>query len=109
MKEPKYKIFENGTVKETLQRCLNEGYIPLTTKQLVKARNRKEIPNQGCDTSTIYLLETGEIIDATKKELQTILNGKLKGRVLFVGGGGGSGLLGGNLLDSGGRFVGVKV
>ena len=104
----KYKIYENGTVKECLQRLLDDGYIPLTVKQIGAARNNREIKNTWYYSSTVYFWETGDIRDATKEELRGILNGTIQGRVLFVGGSGGLGL-DGYLLDHLGRFlVGVE-
>ena len=104
----KYKIYENGTVKECLQKLLDDGYMPLTLKQITTAKNNGKIKDVWYNSSTFYFWETGDIRDATKEELQGILNNTIKGRVLFVGLGDYSGRVGDDSLSDSGRFVGVK-
>ena len=102
----KYKIFENGTVKECLQQCLKEGYFPATLKQIYDLKESGEIKKQGYETSTVYF--EGEIRTATLKELQNIGQFyKDQGRLLFLGDIDYVGLYGDYYLDYGGRFVGV--
>ena len=101
------KIFENGTTTECLKRCLDDGYRPMTTMGIVKAKKENKIkPEIWYDTSTFFNLDTGEIKDLSIKELRSVLSGKLRGRVLFVNGSCGG--LCGISLNNVGRFVGEK-
>jgi hypothetical protein len=50
----KIKIFENGTVRDCLKRCLDEGYIPATLKQVWDLRAKGKIPMQWYNTGTFF-------------------------------------------------------
>ncbi len=105
METAKIKIFENGNVRDTLRRCLEEGYWPATDVEIRELIRRNEIPKDYYDTSIIRYGE--EERTATKEELLDIEKMYEKGgRLLFlyyvyVG------LSGSFNLDDSGRFVGV--
>jgi hypothetical protein len=41
----KIKIFENGTIRECLKKCVDEGYFPATISQIGKLIKERKIPN----------------------------------------------------------------
>lgn len=104
----KYKIYEGGTVKEELTKLLDDGYVPCSLKEVVVARNKREIPNKGYDTGTVYFWKVGDIREATVKELRGIIKGDVKGRVLFARDDDSNGLNGVSLYNFGHFLVRVK-
>ena len=103
----KYKIFEDGTIKEVLNRMLKEGYIPCNLETTYKYR-KDNIIKKCFDTRTLYI--KGKFRDATLSELKNIEKTYNKrGHLVYLdndndGGGGFSG----NGIGGGGRFLGVK-
>jgi len=103
----KYKIFEDGTIKEVLNRMLKEGYIPCNSETSYKYRKDNNI-KKWFDTRTLYI--KGKFRDATLSELKNIEKTYDKGGRLVClddddyGGFGGYDDFG----NLGGRFLGVK-
>jgi len=103
------KIFEGNSIKEALDKCFAYGYKPANLVLVTLLKKSRKIPEQWYDTSTIWFKDTGEIRDATKKELMNIEEiYKKDGRLLILGDGDGYGLCGGSRIGDGGRFVGVR-
>lgn len=99
----KTKVFENGTIKECLARCLEEGFVPCNLKRAYEYSKKHHV---WVDCRAVFV--KGIIRNATMKELRDIESFyKNRGSLLFVDNDG-SGLLGDDLLDLSGRFVGVK-
>ena len=101
----KYKIFEDGTIKEVLNRMLKEGYIPCNSETTYKYRKDNNI-KKWFDTSTLYI--KGKFRDATLSELKNIEKTYDKeGRLVYLGIINGGFIGYGNISNSG-RFLGVK-
>ncbi len=106
MKMKGVKIFENGTVKECLQRCLSEGYRPATAVKVNKLAMRRIIPHQYYTTATVSF--KGQTRDAELSELENIEQFYQDGGRLFfvICGCGNQGGYDG--LDNDGCFVGIR-
>lgn len=103
------KIFDGGSLRQVLKKCLQEGYIPATLKQITKLKKEGKAPMLWYDTSTMWFKETGEIRDATLKELENIEDTYCKGgRVLYLGSDYNGGLGGVYSLGGNGQVFGVK-
>ena len=102
-----YKVFDGGTVKEMLVKCLSEGFRPLNVKEAYDWKKKSNFSGW-VDTSTFY--KKGVIKDITLKQLKSC-KGKYEkfGRPLVVGDcNDGGDLSGSSLFNISGRFVGVK-
>lgn len=78
----KPKIFENGSVKESLERCLSEGYFPANLEQAWNWRRRNQFLFY-LATSTLFI--DGKVRDATLNELRNIEKVyERRGRLLFI-------------------------
>ena len=103
----KYKVFEDGTIKEVLNRMLKEGYIPCNSETTYKYRKDNNI-KKWFDTRSLYI--KGKFRDATLSELKNIektydKGGRLVYLILINGGFYGDY----DVVDIYGRFLGVKV
>ena len=101
----KYKIFEDGTIKEVLNRMLKEGYIPCNSETTHKYRKDNNI-KRWFDTRTLYI--KGKFRDATLSELKNIEKTYDKGGRLVYLSNDGSGFDGDDSISLNGRFLGVK-
>ena len=104
-KELKIKIFDKGTVVQTLQCCLNEGYVPAALKQVWELRDQKSIDNTQYTTRTLFY--RGDIRIATMEELRKIERTYRDGGCLLFLNGGCLGLVGSLGLSYYGHVVGV--
>lgn len=110
IKDKNFRIYDNGTVKECLGRCLDDGYFPLNVEGVRELSNKKVISkDKWYDTSTVLI--DGVQRDAALDELKNIKDFYKKGgRVLFVSSrSGGGDISGSSYLHSDGRFVGVSL
>jgi len=101
----KYKVFEDGTIKEVLNRMLKEGYIPCNSETTYKYRKDNNI-KKWFDTRTLYI--KGKFRDATLSELKNIEKTYDKGRRLVYLDVNYVGFSGNYYIFNGGRFLGVK-
>ena len=101
----KYKIFEDGTIKEVLNRMLKEGYIPCNLETTYKYRRDNNI-KRWFDTGTLFI--KGKFRDATISELKNIKRTYDKGGRLVYLYDYNDGFDGVNYINKYGRFVGVK-
>jgi len=103
-----YKIFEGNTLQEAMDRCLEEGYFPVTDLKKAWDMKWKLSPDKWIDTGIVF--QKGIIRKLTRKEAKDLKKlYKNKGHLLFVGLDNlNSILLGCNYLDYNGRFFGVK-
>lgn len=107
----KYKIFEASNKQEAINALLKEGYHVATLKQVAKLRETGNIPDYWYDLNLVYFWKTGELREATIKELRDLKKNVYDkdGRVLFVRLRGSLGDLDGvRHLSSDARFVGMK-
>lgn len=105
-----FKIFDGGTVKDCLERCLNEGYFPLNFAGVQELFNANKLPeNPWYDTSTVII--DGIQRDATVDELKNIdAFYKKGGRLLAAINWYNIGNLNGYInLSSNGCFFGVRL
>ena len=101
-----YKIFEDGTIKEVLNRMLKEGYIPCNSETTYKYRKNNNI-TKWFDTRSLYI--KGKFRDATLSELKNIKKTYDKGGRLVYLSVINYGFDGGSNINDYGRFLGVKV
>ena len=101
----KYKIFEDGTIKEVLNRMLKEGYIPCNLETTYKYRKDNNI-KKWFDTRTLYI--KGKFRDATLSELKNIKKTYDKGGRLVYLYDYNDGFDGNGNINDDGRFLGVK-
>ena len=101
----KYKIFEDGTIKEVLNRMLKEGYIPCNSETTYKYKKDNNI-TKWFDTRTLFI--KGKFRDATLSELKNIEKTYDKERrLMYLGNDNGE--FGGDYnVEDKGRFLGVK-
>ena len=87
MKSPKYKVFESRT-NSAFEKCIDAGYRPLTLKEAIDARRRKNIPMQWYDTATFVIKDNEDHIidmkDYTPKEIIAWLKRETKVRPLVL-------------------------
>ena len=100
----KYKIFEDGTIKEVLNRMLKEGYIPCNSETTYKYRKNNNI-TKWFDTRTLFI--KGKFRDATLSELKNIEKTYDKEGRLVCLYGINYGFVGLTSINSNGRFLGV--
>ena len=100
-----YKIFEDGTIKEVLNRMLKEGYIPCNLETTYKYRRDNNI-KAWFDTRTLHI--KGKFRDATLSELKNIKKTYDKGGRLVYLDDDNDGFYGDDSLYNLGRFLGVK-
>ena len=101
----KYKIFEGNNLQEDMDKCLEEGYFPITDLKKAWDMKQKLSPHKWIDTGVVF--QEGVIRKLTMEEAKDLK--KLyenKGRLLFVGSYGI--LVGYSDLYYGGRFLGVR-
>lgn len=105
----KYEIIEKRTVKECLRYCLEKGIIPLSIKEIRLAIRTHKIEKAWYNSREVLLDEEGTIsvLELDLKLIEDILEGKIKGRLLFLSDIS-NGLIGIDNLSSDGRFVGVR-
>ena len=101
----KYKIFEDGTIKEVLNRMLKEGYIPCNSETTYKYRKDNNI-KKWFDTRSLYI--KGKFRDATLSELKNIEKTYDKGGRLVYLSNDAIGFYGNYYIYDNGRFLGVK-
>ena len=101
----KYKIFEDGTIKEVLNRMLKEGYIPCNSETTYKYRKDNNI-TKWFDTRSLYI--KGKFRNATLSELKNIEKTYDKGGRLVCLYNNYNGVNGNNVIYNIGRFLGVK-
>src|SRR3972149_7071631 len=68
----KIKIYEGGTLREMLRKCLEDGNIPADLETVWKLRQAGKIPMKGYDVGTVY--KGGKIFKITKKIMRNIDN-----------------------------------
>src|SRR3990167_2660680 len=87
MKSPKYKVFESRA-NSAFKKCIDAGYRPLTLKEAIDARRRKNIPMQWYDTATFVIKDNEDHIidmkDYTPKEIIAWLKRETKVRPLVL-------------------------
>jgi len=101
----KYKIFEDGTIKEVLNRMLKEGYIPCNSETTYNYRKKNNL-TKWFDTRTLFI--KGKFRDATLPELKNIEKTYDKGGRLVCLYDGSNGFNGDYNGNNSGRFLGVK-
>ena len=101
----KYKIFEDGTIKEVLNRMLKEGYIPCNLETTHKYRKDNNL-KKWFDTGTLFI--KGEFRDATLSELKNIKRTYDKGGRLVYLYDYNDGFDGNGNINDDGRFLGVE-
>jgi len=103
----KYKIFEGNNLQEDMDRCLEEGYFPITDLKKAWDMKQKLSPHKWIDTGVVF--QEGVIRKLTMEEAKDLK--KLyenKGRLLFTGYSDDCGLGGDGSLSLSGRFLGVR-
>ena len=87
MKKEKYKIFESKD-NSAFKDCIDAGYRPLSMKEAIDARRRKNIPMQWYDTATFVIKDNEDHIidmkDYTPKEIIAWLKRETKVRPLVL-------------------------
>jgi len=74
------------TLKDCFLKCIKEGFIPATTKQIVVLAKKGLIEkDKGYDTRTFYFPETGEFKDVNTKEIKKIIKKHISVRPMYVG------------------------
>jgi len=87
MKKEKYKIFESKD-NSAFKDCIDAGYRPLSMKEAIDARRRKNIPMQWYDTATFVIKDNEDHIidikDYTSIEIIAWLKRETKVRPLVL-------------------------
>jgi hypothetical protein len=109
--EQKYKIYV-GILKDIFKQCIDEGRRPLTMFEVVTLKNQDKIPNQYYHTSTLENTKTGEMSNATNKQIKKILKEKdltiWQAWCVYVLSYGSYAIGNSYLISDDGRLVGVK-
>jgi hypothetical protein len=102
-KMKQYKIYTDGTLRDKFKQCFKDGYRPLTIEEVFKYQNGKDKLGTYCSNG---IRKCKHIIITKKTDFDTF-----DGQLWWVGSLGYYCSANGyyNLLDVGGRLIGVKV